>query len=204
MLGKVDSIPTGFIFKYYLPELKARWAELRDLNIFSTSHIIALLKKWCDRIGYDNFKQEYKKWNESPCNRKSYRNEQFWSGGGEQALWSSSSTYNKNDVVYYLKKAYKSLVDGNSNINPSTDNGGNWEDVTYNNEKTYNAGEYTYYGNTRMFRFMATKECKGEKPLLGFYKEAPNELGYFDSLYRVEKWLNENINYLDRELEYNV
>lgn len=55
-----------------------------------------------------------------------------------------------------------------------------------------------------MFRFMATKECKGEKPLLGFYKEAPNELGYFDSLYRVEKWLNENINYLDRELEYNV
>lgn len=204
LLGKVDSVPTGFIFKYYLPELKARWAELRDLNIFSTSHIIALLKKWCDRIGYDNFKQEYKKWNESPCNRKSYRNEQFWSGGGEQALWSSSSTYNKNDVVYYLKKAYKSLVDGNSNINPSTDNGGNWEDVTYNNEKTYNAGEYTYYGNTRMFRFMATKECKGEKPLLGFYKEDPNELGYFDSLYRVEKWLNENINYLDRELEYNV
>ena len=197
-----DTIPTGLVIKYYLPELKARWKELRDLGIFSTEHIVSSLKDWCDRIGYSNFELEYKKWNESPCNRKSYKNIEYWSSGGVLSEWASNVSYNKGKVIFYLSKAYKSLVDNNIGINPSTDVGVNWKDVTYSDDKTYQKGEYSYYGKTTFFEFAALKECKGERPLLGFYNEYPSEFGYFDSLYRVQVWLDENIYNLDSLLNY--
>ena len=54
---------------YYFDELKARYHELRDKDIFDAEHITQLFRSWMDRVGYDNYAKEYEKWNESPCFR---------------------------------------------------------------------------------------------------------------------------------------
>ena len=42
----------------YLPEIKARYKELRDKGIFSTENIVSLLEKWVSKCGYDNLKND--------------------------------------------------------------------------------------------------------------------------------------------------
>lgn len=59
----------SIFWNYYFEELKERYHELRDKGIFDADHITQLFRSWMDRVGYDNYKKEYKKWNESPCFR---------------------------------------------------------------------------------------------------------------------------------------
>lgn len=54
---------------YYFEDLKVRYAELRDAGIFTADHITQLFRSWMDRVGYDNYSKEFKKWPETPCFR---------------------------------------------------------------------------------------------------------------------------------------
>ena len=202
-LGNTTSIPSGWIIKYYLPELKARWAELRKLGIFEAKHIAGLLYDWCDRVGYDNWEAEYEKWDESPCNRPSLINDTYWTRTtGYQNGWVATTTYGKNSIAYKNGKIYKSLVAGNIGIDPTTDEGTNWENVTYDPEKAYAIGDTCYYGSSNFFGFKCIAACTGQPPLTGFYNAYPKELGHFDSVYRVENWLKQRIAYMDKLLSY--
>jgi hypothetical protein len=65
-----DNYPVySFFWDYYYDELQARYHELRDKGIFDANHITGLFRSWMDRVGYDNYDKEYKKWPESPCFR---------------------------------------------------------------------------------------------------------------------------------------
>ena len=99
-LGNTTTIPSGWIIKYYLPELKARWAQLRKAGIFEAKHIAGILYDWCDRIGFDNWEAEYKKWDESPCNRPSLINDEYWARStGYTVGWAATSTYGKGSIA---------------------------------------------------------------------------------------------------------
>lgn len=202
-LGNTTTIPSGWIIKYYLPELKARWAELRKKGIFDAKHIAGLLHDWCDRIGYDNWDAEYTKWNESPCNRPSLINDTYWTRiSGYTTAWVITSTYGKNSIATRNGKTYKSLVAGNVGIDPATDDGSNWENVTYDAGKEYAIGDVCYYGSSNFYGFKCLAACTGQPPLTGFYNAYPKELGHFDSVYRVENWLKQRIAYMDKLLDY--
>jgi hypothetical protein len=49
--------------------MDARYKELRDNGIFSVKAIISELADWVAVIGTNNFKDEFKKWNETPSYR---------------------------------------------------------------------------------------------------------------------------------------
>lgn len=202
--GNSKTTPVGWIYSYYKLELKNRWAELRKKGIFTTINIIDLLTDWCSRIGYDNWKSEYKKWSESPCNRSSNINEEYWEYNPLYiTTWSSTSTYSSTSVVKASDgKAYLSLTNNNVGINPVNDDGANWKDVTYNADTTYNIGDMVCYGKNTYYRFTCKKECANQSPLTKLYVEYPCELGHFDSIYRVQKWVENRISYMDKLLEY--
>lgn len=203
-LGNSTSIPSGWIIKYFLPELKTRYAELRDMGIFNATHIARLLYDWCDRVGFDNWEAEYEKWDESPCNRDSLINEENWTRStGYTTAWAETTKYSKGGIAHKANKVWKSLVSDNIGIDPVEDDGTNWEDVFYDEERDYVTGDVCYYGNGQFYGFKCLADCTGIAPVSGFYNNYPKMLGHYDSVYRVENWLVQRIKYMDKFLNYN-
>ena len=95
-----------------------------------------------------------------------------------------------------------SLTNSNVGINPVNDDGTNWKDVTYNADATYNIGDMVCYGKNTYYKFTCKKDCVNQPPLTKFYEKYPYELGHFDSIYRVQKWVENRISYMDKLLEY--
>ena len=169
-LGNSLAIPSGWIIKYFMPEMQQRWQELRDAGIFNARHITMLLKDWLGRVGYDWMEMEYEKWDESPCNRPSCINEGYWTRSTSYLTgWAVGTTYGKNGVCSRGGKAWKSLVAGNVGIDPLEDDGTNWEDVTWNADKEYAVNEVCYHGRSLLFGFKCKVACQGQRPITKFY-----------------------------------
>ena len=163
-MNSSTALPTGFVIALYKSELERRYAELRNLGIISSEHIVRMLRDWTDAIGAENFELEYKKWNASPCNNDSVINSSFWKlkyGDNGEPLMSSTSTYNST--------------------------------------KSYSVGETCSYGITSFMGYYVfectASETKGKVPITSFR--------YRDSIYRVFKWLEQNIANMDRLYNYN-
>lgn len=204
-LGNSTGIPSGWIIKYFLPELKTRYAELRDRGIFDAEHIAAIVMSWVTRIGADNFEAEYARWPESPCYRDSHINAAFWKRSGSYvSAWAATTTYSKNTITSKAGRAFKSLTAGNIGNDPTEDGGTNWEDVTYSPDRHYVKNEVCYHGISTFYGFTCTsgEGCTGEPPLTGFYDLYPRELGHYDSVYRVRNWIGQRLASLDKLLDY--
>lgn len=109
-MGTSMNIPTGFIFKYYKPELENRYKVLSDNNIISTKNILAIVKDWMSRIGTDYYKEEYKKWADSPCISNSVVREEYWKllleengepQTDESETFDATVSYSPDDVVSF-------------------------------------------------------------------------------------------------------
>lgn len=102
--------PNGYIIKYYEQELKDRYKELADLGIASSSNIFSILRDWTMRIGTEFFKEEYKKWKDSPCIADSIVNSNYWEvvydeeGNPQtdaQETFDATHAYNIDDVASF-------------------------------------------------------------------------------------------------------
>lgn len=102
--------PIGYVVKYYAIELNARYKQLADLGIASADNIFSLLQDWCMRIGTDFFKEEYKKWSDSPCIADSIIRSEYWEvvldeNGKPQTdtseTFDATQAYNVNDIVSF-------------------------------------------------------------------------------------------------------
>ena len=105
-----DSIPTTYIIKFFKKELDERYKQLADLGIASSDNIFRLLQDWCMSIGTDFFKEEYKKWSDSPCIADSVVRSEYWeivldSNGNPQTdtseTFNATQAYNVDDVVSF-------------------------------------------------------------------------------------------------------
>ena len=103
-------LPPSFIIKYYSTELNARYKQLADLNIASADNIFRLLQDWSMRIGTDFFKEEYKKWSNSPCIADSVVRSAYWElvldeSGNPQTdtseTFDATHAYNVGDIVSF-------------------------------------------------------------------------------------------------------
>ena len=99
----------------YADEIKARYKQLRDANVFSVKNIVGLLKNWVEKVGYDNIEKEITLYDDIP----SYRDPKINDGwelvayNNAADTYSYEQTYNKeNTCVYkgYAFKATKSVV----------------------------------------------------------------------------------------------
>lgn len=206
-VGNSMSSPVGWVIKYYLDDLKARYAYLRGLGLFDPEHVAGIVKGWTDRIGEDLFEQEYAKWNESPCCRDSQLNKEYWqrkSYSNTVAAWTGDTAYANNALCHDGGKVWQSRVANNTANKPDEDDGTNWVEVGYEPEREYTSGDICYHGAGvgQQFKFQCVKGCIGEPPFKGFYTNYPRELGYYDSPYRVLKWVEARVASVDKLMGY--
>lgn len=91
-----DKTLCGYLQKLYSSEINERYKELRDKGIFTTSNIVGLLKSWLSKIGYDNIKQEFSLYPETPSYRDGHVN-----NGWKIVGWASSSVEEYIDSKSY-------------------------------------------------------------------------------------------------------
>ena len=86
----------------FLEETQKRYAELRDLGIFSIDNILLLLNQWLSKIGFNNLEKEFKTYNETPSYRKSYINPEWEYMGYADVtadLFNETKQYNVGDTA---------------------------------------------------------------------------------------------------------
>ena len=154
------SLPSYYIETFYKDELEARYKELRDAKIIDTAHIVSILDAWTKRIGQQNYKKEYEKWPDSPCNGTSVVNTEYW---------------------VLQKDAQGKLITGTAD---------------YNANKQYAIGDTCFYGvSSAIYKYECVKACTNVAPL--------KVIKYRDNIYRVAKWLEEEISNMDIVYNYN-
>lgn len=105
--GNSSSIPMGLTISLYKDDIISMWKELTTNNILTADNIISIADDWIKRIGTDNYKKEYKKWNEAPCCRADLVDTKHWKKsneykyGIENNTYDSTKTYNIGETCYY-------------------------------------------------------------------------------------------------------
>ena len=201
----VERVSSGaiaaYVYKYYMTEIKDRYKYLKNSKIISIDNIIGLFYSWIKRIGTDNYANEFKKWNSTPSQRKSYLNSEYWdvSEGpkttGYYPAYSDSVSYSKGQVVRYNSGFYQSIIDNNIG-NVLTDST-KWKTMLYDENTTYEIGDELICTSAIVVKFKCIKSCIGQKPVTKEYDENFGILGFYDSIGRIYKWFEEKITYLD-------
>ena len=210
-LGIDSQTPAKYPWLYYRDDIKKRYAELRDKNVLSIDSVFGMILDWVNAVGYDNYVLEYKKWNETPCNRDSlisedweYTNKTYDTYSDAPSNYSTTKTYTKDECMKVDRRMYKSLKDGNVN-HPYTDEEW-WEDMCVK-PGTYNEGDTVYDGYSNFYQFKALKQITVDselngRPFKGFYSDYPREGGTHDSIYRIYKWIVRKFTKFDAQLGY--
>ena len=162
ILGIRDNIPTKLLVDLYKTELDARYKQLRDLGLISVDYIMKSLEKWCKRVGFENYKEDFKLYPNTPPNRDSGLNSEYWE-----------------------------VINTTNDMN------------TYDDAKNYKVGDTVIYGFTQRYVFKCVKAHNNQKPTTIMYPSYPEELGYYESLYRIKAFLDLRIPFLDTYFNYN-
>ena len=123
--GNGPATPIGLTISLYKDDIVSMWKELTNSKILTAENIISIAKDWINRIGTDNFKKEYKKWDESPCCRADLVDTEHWKrsneykSGTENNTYDSAKTYTIGDTCYYgFGNAYKFTATAETTGNP--------------------------------------------------------------------------------------
>ncbi len=167
------NMPNGFVIKFYASELESRYKELADKGIASSDNIFSLLKDWCDRIGTEYFKEEYKKWNESRCISDSIIRTEYW-----ELLKDESGT-------------------------PQTDTFESFNATTaYNVGEVVSFGISSTMGFYKFKCIKNTEALESNTPHKVSLYSPIEEFKHCDNLYRAQKWIIKNVENLDKIYNY--
>lgn len=123
--GNGNSTPMGLAISLYKDDIVSMWKSLTDNKILTSDNIISIADDWVKRIGTDNFKKEYKKWDEAPCCRADLVDTEHWKrsneykDGIENNTYDNTKTYAVGDTCYYgFRYAYKFTAIAETTGNP--------------------------------------------------------------------------------------
>lgn len=99
------NVPANYLKELYSSEIVERYKELRNLEIFSTENICKLLDKWCNAIGYHNFEEEFKVYDQTPSYRngnysQKWRPYSFRGNPSTASDYDAEKQYSKNDYCF--------------------------------------------------------------------------------------------------------
>ncbi len=172
-LNSSTSLPNGYINKYYNSELNDRYKMLADIGIVSSDNIFSLLKDWTMRIGSSFFKEEYKKWNESPCIADSVIRSDYWE-----------------------------LVKDSQGI-PQTETNETFDATKkYNIGDVVSFGITTYMGIFKFKCIKETVAIETNKPHTVSAYSPIKTFKHCDNIYRVQKWIEQNTANMDKVYNY--
>lgn len=124
ILGISMDLPSGYLNTLYSTEIAQRYKELRDASIFNGINITNLLSNWLKRIGYENIKEEFNLYDQTPSYRASNTSDKwkylYWSWSPNYPTpFSDTKTYSKGELVYYYGGVYEALVE-TTGVPPTT------------------------------------------------------------------------------------
>lgn len=124
-MGNNSRTPLGLTISLYKDDIISMWKKLTNNNILTADNIISIADDWIKRIGTDNYKQEYKKWNEAPCCRADLVDTKHWKRsndykyGTEYNTYDSTKTYAVGETCYYgFDNVYKFTATAETTGNP--------------------------------------------------------------------------------------
>lgn len=172
-LSTSTSAPHGYIIKYYTTELNSRYKKLADMNIASADNIFALLQDWCMRIGTNFFKEEYKKWDDSPCIANSVVRSKYW----EAILDENGNPQTDTSETFNAKKAY------------------NIDDIV-------SFGLNNHMGYFKFKCIKATTALSTNTPHTISTYSPIETFKHCDNIYRIQKWIEQNTANIDKVYNY--
>lgn len=221
--GKNTQTPARYIWDYYLDDMKARYKELRDANVFSHETVWGLMKDWIERVGETNYQSEAERWPEMPCNRDSCISKNWEYTGVEYITyfdgntngWNKSTTYASGAYCKYNYRCYQSAKDNNKGHIPDEDGTEWWVDLSIK-PGIYKAGTKVFDGRCNFYQFRARKDIVVSidstsnnrqdhlqgAPFEKFYSCYPYEGGTHDSPERISNWIQEKLRLMDEQMEY--
>lgn len=224
--GKVSITPARYVWEYYYDDMKSRYAELRRAGVISYETVWGLMKDWVDRVGADNYAKEVEKWPELPCNRDSYISSNWkytgicyrsYVDGPSTNGWYKTKSFSLGAYTKYNYRCYQSLQDNNKGHIPDEENSTWWKDVTIK-PGTYKAGEEVLDGRCNFYKFRALTDIIVSEdnsnndrqdhivgaPFGKFYSCYPYEGGTYDTVDRINEWIQEKIVLMDEQMNYIV
>ena len=165
--------PNGYVVKYYSDEMEKRYKQLADKGVASADNIFSLLQDWCIRIGTDFFKEEYKKWYDSPCIADSVVRSEYW----------------------------KAVLDGNGN--PQTDTSETFDATqAYNVDDVVSFGLNASMGYFKYKCIKATTALSANVPHTISAYSPIIQFKHCDNIYRAQKWIEQNTANMDKVYNY--
>lgn len=165
--------PFGYITSYYTEELNARYKELADCGIINYHNIFERLHDWTMRIGTDFYKEEYKKWDDSPCISDSEVRSDFW----EIMLDAHNNPETSNTETFDATKSYAV-----------------GDEVSFGIDSNMGFFKFRCVKETTGLSTNVPHEISAFSPIRKFK--------HCDSLYRVEKWIYKDIINMDKIFKY--
>ena len=104
--------PYSWINSYYSEDLKERYHQLRDKEVFDTDNIMSILENWVARIDPEHYEEEWVKWPDSPCHTEQVLNENWsdpmtWANYAKLPNYSDTVTYQAGDRVRWKYKVWE-------------------------------------------------------------------------------------------------
>lgn len=165
--------PFGYITSYYTEELNARYKELADCGIINYRNIFERLHDWTMRIGTDFYKEEYRKWDDSPCISDSEVRSDFW----EIMFDTHNNPETSNTETFDATKSYTV-----------------GDEVSFGIDSNMGFFKFRCVKETTGLSTNVPHEISAFSPIRKFK--------HCDSLYRVEKWICKDIINMDKIFNY--
>lgn len=165
--------PNGYIAKYYSDEMNARYKYLADMGIISSDNIFGLIRDWTMRIGTSFFKEEYKKWADSPCASDSIIRSDYWELVKDEHGFPQTDTTETYDAT-----------------------------TAYNVGEVVSFGLNELMGFFKFKCIKATKALTANTPHAISTYCPIKEFRHCDNIYRVQKWIEQNTKNIDSVYNY--
>lgn len=165
--------PNGYIAKYYSDEMNARYKYLADMGIISSDNIFGLIRDWTMRIGTSFFKEEYKKWADSPCASDSIIRSDYWELVKDEHGFPQTDTTETYDAT-----------------------------TAYNVGEVVSFGLNELMGFFKFKCIKATKALTANTPHAISTYCPIKEFRHCDNIYRVQKWIEQNTKNIDCVYNY--
>lgn len=112
MQNNLKYMPFCWVWKYFREDIEERYAELRKNNTISVSGILAHLQDWNERVGEDNYINEYSRWPKCPTNKTTVVNKNWeyiedWTEYATTESYDKSKEYQAGDRCLYSYRIFE-------------------------------------------------------------------------------------------------
>ena len=92
--------PLAFVNKYFLDDIYAYYADLRDRGLLTADGVVSLFDNWYYSVGEDNWSKEWERWPDSPFTQETVVNPNWKEHEWDNGLYAKANAYN-SDFTYH-------------------------------------------------------------------------------------------------------